>query len=47
MPVLNTYLASPFRLLLGIDPIRLHMAQIDDRIRDVGAGQLPDLEHVT
>jgi len=26
----NTYLAAPFRLLLGAGPIGLHQVQIDD-----------------
>ena len=33
--ILKTYLAAPLPLLLGTDPIRPDLAQIDDRIRDV------------
>ena len=30
MPVLNTYLAAPARLLLGTGPMELHQVQLDD-----------------
>ena len=45
--VLNTYRAAPVRLLLGTGPTGLHQVQNDDLAGDVGAGQLPDVEHMT
>ncbi len=30
MPVLNTYLTAPVRLLLGTGPMGLHQVQLDD-----------------
>jgi hypothetical protein len=45
--ILRTYRAAPVQLLLGTGPTGLHQVQIDNRVRDVGADQLPDVENVT
>ena len=47
LPILRIILASPFQGLKGTELPRHNLAQIDDRLRDVEAGQLATVEHVT